>query len=379
MTPRLLLVLALTALPGPAALGGDPQPPPGMTIVRETLAGPNVVHVVTVARSRRDVMATDLGGGQVYGTATVSQIVRATQKARGRKALVAVNGSFFHIKPGKYYGDPRGLQILDGEFVSSDRGRTSNQCLWFDRRGAPHVDKVTSRFVATWPDGATTAFSLNEERSDDEAVLFSPRMATRATKMGPPTTRTSGGTEVVLVPVSGGARLAPGRKLTCKVASVSTGDQPIVAGQLILSLGPKLTAPAVKPGSVVTLRLETSPSLKGVRTAIGSGSVRLVKKGKVVAKARKGKRARRHPRTFFGWNATKLLFFVVEGRSKRSRGMTYPEMAAVAKRHGATDAVELDGGGSSTLWCDGRVLNRPSDGGQRRVGNALILFERKAH
>ena len=50
-----------------------------------------------------------------------------------------------------------------------------------------------------------------------------------------------------------------------------------------------------------------------------------------------------------GWNEKYLYFIVVDGRQSFSIGMTYPEMAALVKEYDCTEAVELDGGGSSTL------------------------------
>ena len=54
--------------------------------------------------------------------------------------------------------------------------------------------------------------------------------------------------------------------------------------------------------------------------------------------------------------------------------MTYPEMAALAGEYRCNNAIELDGGGSSTLWAMGRVLNSPSDGKVRAIANGLIFF-----
>ena len=78
-----------------------------------------------------------------------------------------------------------------------------------------------------------------------------------------------------------------------------------------------------------------------------------------------------------GWNQQYLYFVVIDGRQPGvSVGMTYPEMAALAKEYGCTDAIELDGGGSSTLWAMGKILNSPSDGKPRAIANGLILFRR---
>jgi exopolysaccharide biosynthesis protein len=55
-------------------------------------------------------------------------------------------------------------------------------------------------------------------------------------------------------------------------------------------------------------------------------------------------------------------------------GMTLPETAELMRELGALDALNLDGGGSSTMVVEGQVVNRPSDGRERSVSNALLLF-----
>jgi hypothetical protein len=86
-----------------------------------------------------------------------------------------------------------------------------------------------------------------------------------------------------------------------------------------------------------------------------------------------------HPRTAIGVTADqKLLMFVVDGRQAgHSGGMTTPEVAALMIQYGAIHAINLDGGGSTTLAMADptpRVVNRPSDGTERAVGNNLAVF-----
>lgn len=54
--------------------------------------------------------------------------------------------------------------------------------------------------------------------------------------------------------------------------------------------------------------------------------------------------------------------------------MNFAEQAKLMLRLRCTEALNLDGGGSSTLWLDGKVVNSPSDGQPRAVGNSLILL-----
>ena len=64
---------------------------------------------------------------------------------------------------------------------------------------------------------------------------------------------------------------------------------------------------------------------------------------------------------------------VADGRSSLSRGLTMNQLANAMVHYGAETAMALDGGGSSELAFNGAVLNRPSDGGERRVSNSVQL------
>ncbi len=84
----------------------------------------------------------------------------------------------------------------------------------------------------------------------------------------------------------------------------------------------------------------------------------------------------RHPRTALGLSEDRhtLYLMVVDGRSSVSIGMTCAEEAALLRELGAYDALNLDGGGSSTMYIRGDgVVNAPSDGSSRVVANHLAI------
>ena len=85
--------------------------------------------------------------------------------------------------------------------------------------------------------------------------------------------------------------------------------------------------------------------------------------------------AARHPRTAVGYDPAQevLWVIVVDGRQEGySDGMTLPELTALLERLGASEAVNLDGGGSSIMVLEGVAVSRPSDeSGERPVVNAL--------
>jgi exopolysaccharide biosynthesis protein len=87
----------------------------------------------------------------------------------------------------------------------------------------------------------------------------------------------------------------------------------------------------------------------------------------------------RHPRTAIGWRADgTLVLVVVDGRQPRiSVGMTINELAHLMLDLGCVEAINLDGGGSSTMVIRNKIVNNPSDStGERPVSDALLIFPR---
>jgi len=88
------------------------------------------------------------------------------------------------------------------------------------------------------------------------------------------------------------------------------------------------------------------------------------------------------PRTAAGLSRDGRRFYLVvaDGRSERSGGLTVAELASLLGRIGADDAVNLDGGGSSTFVARSpgtvfaAVRNSPSDGAERAVANGIGVF-----
>ncbi|MBQ3452167.1 MAG: phosphodiester glycosidase family protein [Selenomonadaceae bacterium] len=69
------------------------------------------------------------------------------------------------------------------------------------------------------------------------------------------------------------------------------------------------------------------------------------------------------------------IFAVVDGRQAHSKGCTLTEWARILKNNfGAVEAINLDGGGSTELFFKGSLVNKPSDGRERLVGDALTIL-----
>lgn len=116
-----------------------------------------------------------------------------------------------------------------------------------------------------------------------------------------------------------------------------------------------------------------------ISEALGGYQI-LVKRGKVIPQPQNAFSVTRHPRTAAALlNAHTIVFVIVDGRQPAySNGMPLDELAQFLKWLGATEAINLDGGGSSTLVsgadpADWAVRNRPSDGAPRAVANGWIV------
>ncbi|MFD2354874.1 phosphodiester glycosidase family protein [Nonomuraea ferruginea] len=87
---------------------------------------------------------------------------------------------------------------------------------------------------------------------------------------------------------------------------------------------------------------------------------------------------RRHPRTLVGTTRNgSLIVATIDGRKPGiTVGANFAEAAQFMRWLGATQAINLDGGGSTAMVVKGKVVNQPSDGGERAVGDALLVLPR---
>jgi exopolysaccharide biosynthesis protein len=332
--------------------------------------GPWSINLLLIDRSRTSLeLATTLGGkGKILGLSKLTEQVKSFPADLGQP-VAAVNGDFYRTEHHRYAGDPRGLQIMNGELVSAPTGKT---CFWIDANDEPRMGEVVSHLKVTWPDGETTAIGLNEERRSNRAVLYTPTLGS--------STRTSGGVELVLARDGPGEWLPLRPGVTCN-ASVQEvrqeGNTKLHRNTMVLSLGPTLAAklPVIDQGMKLQVSTLTSPDLAGVRMAIGGGPA-LVKGGKAqpISENRSNER---HPRTAVGWSQSHIYFIQVDGRQQGfSVGMTLPELASYLAKQGCQEAMNLDGGGSSEMWIEGRIVNRPCYGHERNTANALLVVNK---
>jgi uncharacterized protein YigE (DUF2233 family) len=327
------------------------------------------IHIVRVDRAAKgiDVLCTH-AHDRVAALATVAEQAGAVS-ARGRNAIAAINGDFFVIKTGSYQGDPLGLEITNGKLLSAPK----EAAFWMDH-GVPHIDAVRSQLAVTWPDGRKSRMGLNEAVPGNSIVLFTAAFAS--------STRATNAHELILQPErpDSGDKLRAGQKIKARVSAHNdSGDSVLSTNTFVLAAGREFNRDfaAISNGSIVELNLALTKNLGRAEMGVGGGPI-LVHNGTPKTWAVKTNVTTglfiRNPRTAIGYNRTSIFLVEVDGRQKDlSVGMTFPELARLMKDIGCTDALNLDGGGSSTLWLNGRVLNSPSDKHERAVADAVVV------
>jgi hypothetical protein len=328
--------------------------------------GPIEIHVIRFPRKNPALEIHSVhSGSKAIGRSAVSQQLNVFG---GGERVAAINGDFFQLE-GPFAGDPRGLQIVEGALISAPAGTCS---FWVDADGSPHLGITRSGLRIIWPNGSSAALGLNQKCDADAITLYTPDVD--AARLG------TVGREFVLVPGGETSMIfSAGQEYSLKIVETKP-----TSGAFLLVFGESAATrmPKIREGAVVRISTATVPNLRGVMNAVSGGPI-LIRAGKqqrfekAESNAFKDRfKVEKHPRTALGWSAQEYFWVEVDGRRKESIGMTLNELGSLMAELGCVEAMNLDGGGSSTVWFEGKVRNRPSDGAERPVANSLVLVRK---
>jgi exopolysaccharide biosynthesis protein len=283
-------------------------------------------------------------------------------------ALAGINGTYF-----SYSGRPLGALMIDQELVSLPiYDRTA---FFLDENNAPYIDSISISGYFKLSNGTRYKIDgINEPRDADDTIMYTPAWGK--------TTRTNSyGIEFI---VSGST-----------VTAVNVEDSEIPDDGYVLSVrGPALQAltDSLKIGDKVSVFFKIVPYASSPNKIIHlvSGGPRLIKGGipyisKHEEKFKQDIASGRAARTAIGFTQQgELLLVTVDGlpkdhhkrkesEDKISLGATLEELSNLMLYLGAFEAMNLDGGSSSTMVVNGKVVNSPVAGSQRRISNAIII------
>lgn len=160
-----------------------------------------------------------------------------------------------------------------------------------------------------------------------------------------------------------------------KIISIGTQSMPIPQNGYVI-VGPDERLAKIYKAKHIDLDIKTIPNWENVKHII-SGGPYLVKNGEVfvdMTEQKLGAIGGKNPRTAIGYTQDgNFIMVAVDGREGASVGLTLKELAWFMKSIGCTNAMNLDGGGSTVMYVNGRVVNMPKVKGGIALSNALTI------
>ena len=341
-------------------------------IVRFTTNGWLNINVLTVDLSNKYIKVDT-----ITNTDSTGKLASTKTLAEKAGAVAAVNASFF-TPMGGGFGYPVGPVIQAGEFVSA----TSEHNKYSDTMASFSLTKLNEAMLAYWktdislvaPNGsAIPAARYNKINGSQFTDLTIMDRKLRPTSIGVSDAQPD---IVEMVVVEG------------KVTQFLT-SQPAVEipenGYIVVTRAAvgKLLTDNFHVGDKVEMNIATNPNWENINMSVTGGAI-LVKDGKIPEKFSYDTPyiAKNQPRTVIAStkDGKKLLFVTVDGRQESSIGMTQAEIAQFMLSIGAYNALNLDGGGSTTMVgrelgnTSPEIMNSPSDGLARGISNAIGVF-----
>lgn len=326
-------------------------------------AAPNRIKVLTFNPDASLALDVALANGRLPGRETTSSM------ARRHQAVAAINGTF-----GLPWGRPIGLFAEDSYLKASPLVWGNGFALTHDEQ-TPYVGHPKTRVLLdrTAVESSSVIWAWNEPGLPPTPLLgYTPEGGQHAR---PPGNACSA--RLVDQDLASWAENNDGIEREYIVDKVVCREAPLRrSGGTVISApyGSRLIDRVRTLNDGEGVKLTWSIGWPGVFDAIAGNPV-LVTNGRRVAYECASLFCARNPRTGIGVTAKgRILLVTVDGRQRNSKGMTLVQFAKLFSYLGATEALNLDGGGSTTMVVNGSVINKPSDpGGERPVSSSILI------
>lgn len=362
---------------------------PGTTQTSVRLEGAHPLNVfyLTIDLTTPNVSLRTVCGPKLAGNSTVRNMARNNSSAT-TQYFAGVNGDFYWTS-GKasngssQVGTPTNACIVDGEVFKSSN---SSYQFTVDTEGIARISRLNFyRGMAS--KGETTAefHGINVGSPANSLTLYTPRFWGSSNQGD-----YAGNCAEVTARLVEGETFAAGTKYKLEITSLpnSSGDTTVPDDGFVLfgrgdnagvgTMSAKAFVESLVPGDIVEIdnAIYTAEGEKIVPLQCVSGNPKNVGGGvNLDSEGERGDAKDRHPRTGIGISADgkKIVMMVIDGRSVNSAGVTTGMLGDMLIVAGCHEGVNLDGGGSSTLFTEALgVRNHCSDGSERAVGNAIF-------
>ncbi len=355
----------------------------------------NVFYTVTDLTDPYVEMRVAKAGNQMRMLETVPDIAERMNQP-GERYFAGVNADFFNM--GEPY-NPIGMCIANGFLTNyaTDGADIDPYYLVIDKEGVPTlVRHVYNDWegTLTFPSGAKYDFHIDTHRDEDEMLLYTPQWqfydwwSNKMFEVGRTGTNPFG-VEVKVRPV--GQNVLFGNTLQLEVIEdpeAGVGNMTIPSDGYVISAhgAAREYISSLSKGDVVIANIGfKAGSVQTSAKELVGGFPIMLNKGRVLSTPSYPEHlSNPEPRSAVGYNEdkSKLVMLVVDGRKAGgSSGVTQKQLADIMRNVGCSDAMNFDGGGSSTMYVDGLgVKNVPSsssldkrpEGTPRTVVNALF-------
>lgn len=362
--------------------------------IDEKIVFPGVVHKTIINSTDTlmiNVLKVNLSQGRYYLSSVkaknllnerekTSDISKALSDS-GYQVIAALNADFFEQD-----GEVINNMISEGKFVKAVKFTDSPFNTFVNSQLAITYDNklLLEQFVFSgnvfFPDGTIEEIRRINSKADSNSITIYNSFQGNCTPVVPEKWAVS---EVLLIPAG---QSADTTFFTIGDSLKQAGHTQIPNDGFIISANNKYAyylSRECEIGDTIKLLLKLNPNFTNIRSLTG-GWPQLVKDGKSLIKSNlniEGVIQRfsenRHPRTGVGFSkdSTTVYFITVDGRQQMSRGMSLLEFADLMIDEGIYQGLNLDGGGSTTMIINNKVVNSPSDNtGERAVGNCLVLI-----
>jgi hypothetical protein len=332
--------------------------------------GPNRIRVLKLDPKTRLTLDVALANNKIPAHETTSSM------AARHHAIAAINGDYTLVPSDPGAGRPIDLFAEDGNLVTSPLIWGRNFSLSADET-TPHIGHAPLSVTIAKKDGTVLEVPSWNEQNPKPSALAGYTPAGGST-FAPP----SSGCEVRLLPRTkrswAQGKLGVKRSYTVDAARCSSSGGLARKNGVVIAAKTRTTAAdglmsALLPGDQVSLTW--SMGVADVLDTVG-GNPSLLEDGVVTVGSCSGSYfCDRNPRTGIGYTSTgKILMVTVDGRQDSSVGMTLMEFTRLFQRLGAVSALNLDGGGSTTMWVKGKLVNKPAQDPERPVGSSILVL-----
>ncbi len=348
---------------------------PGVKYHSVKKSNPYNIKILEIDITQPDIKIETVLARDVLGTGFERTSSMATRSNRpGHLVLGAINGDFFGISaPTDPYGFLGSSMIANYDFT---QGRTSGRTSFgMTDSKKPLFEKFSfAGYVKAKNNQTININSVNLTREANTMILYNKFI-------GANTLTNQWGVEIKLELID---PLAVNQEIRFVAVAKEDGIGSMAIGNYYVISGhdscARFLRNQINIGDTVKLKIGTNLN-KGNLFSLMGGGPRLMTNG-IIQNDFAGSEGfdaaftdSKHPRSAVGINrdSTKIFFVAVDGRQAAlSVGMTLSELAYYMKSIGCYQAVNLDGGGSTAMVVRNQVVNSPSDGSERSVGNALL-------